>query len=152
MIIKQIVIHHTASSRDNTTLASVDAWHKARDFTFSSLGYYVGYHYLILGTGEVIQTRRDNEIGCHSIPNDGKLGICLTGNFETETPSEAQLKSLKELLDKKLKEYNLDNWAIKGHRELSNTACPGKNLLIWVLQNRISWLRYLINKFLSGRS
>ena len=132
MIIKQIVIHHTASSRDKTTLQDVNNWHKARDFTLSSLGYYVGYHYLILGTGEVIQTRRDTEMGCHTIPNTGKLGICLTGNFMIETPSDAQLKSLSDLVDKIKTEYNITD--VRGHRELSNTECPGDNLFIWVLK------------------
>ena len=148
MQINTIVIHHSVSSRDKTTIQQINEWHKARDFNLSSLNFYVGYHYVILGNGEVVQTRRDIEMGCHTIPNESKLGICLTGNFDIEMPSENQLKSLKDLLDKKLKEYNLDNWAIKGHRELSQTACPGVNLFKWILQNRISWLIYLINKLL----
>jgi len=148
MTVKQIIIHHSASSRDKTTISAIDAWHKVRDFTLSSLGYYVGYHYVILGDGTVVQTRRDNEMGCHCIPNDGKLGICLTGNFDIENPSEAQLGALQPLLNKLTVLYNLDNWAIKGHRELSSTACPGENLFKWILENRISWLKYLINKLL----
>ena len=148
MIPQQIVIHHSASSRDRTTIPDINTWHKARDFTLSSLGYYIGYHYVILADGEVVQTRRDNEVGCHCIPNTGKLGICLTGNFEVEIPTDLQLSALKTLSDKLCKVYNIDNRQILGHRELSNTACPGENLFKWVLENRISWLKALINKLL----
>lgn len=145
MIVNQIIIHHTASSRDKTTVQNVDAWHKLRwpDFK-SSLGYYIGYHYIITGDGKVTQTRRDNELGAHTIPNNGKLGICLTGNFMVEQPSPAQLDFLTNLLSKLKKEYNLSDGEIKAHRELNKTECPGDNLFKWVLQGRISWLQQLI--------
>ena len=130
MIVKQIVIHHTASSRDRTTLQDVNAWHKLRWADFkSSLGYWVGYHYLITGDGKITQTRRDNEMGAHCIPNDGKIGVCLTGNFMTETPTQAQIDALKRVLGALLKTYGLKYTDIKAHRELSQTLCPGNNLV-----------------------
>jgi len=148
MIPTEIVIHHTASSRDKTTIKDVDNWHKARDFTFSSLGYYIGYHFLILADGTTVQTRRLNETGCHCIPNDGKIGICLTGNFQTEQPTSEQIASLSKTIKQIQKAYSIPNSKIKGHRELAKTECPGENLFKWILQNRISWLKELINNFL----
>jgi N-acetylmuramoyl-L-alanine amidase len=142
MIPNSIIIHHSAS-RPNTTINEINSWHKARDFTFSALGYYVGYHYVILSTGEIIQTRKDTEMGCHSIPNDGKIGICLTGNFMVDTPTTAQILYLGKLVDKLKKSYNITN--VKGHRDCSKTECPGDSLYVWVLRNKISWLQNLIN-------
>jgi hypothetical protein len=134
---KEIIIHHTASARDKTTIAQINAWHQARwpDFK-SSLGYFVGYHLVITGDGTVTQTRKDTEMGAHTIPNNDKLGICLTGNFETEVPSEKQLNSLRTLLDKKKTEWGIDNTKIFGHKEKSPTACPGKSLFEWVKNYR----------------
>jgi hypothetical protein len=155
MNIKTIVIHHTASSRDKTTLFNVDDWHRARDFTRSSLGCFVGYHFLILGNGQLIRTRQDNEIGCHCIPNEGKLGVCLTGNFDIEIPNPAQIDTLVELLSEKKTQYGLTDKNIKAHRELSNTSCPGNSLMGWLntyrspsVQNLSSWLNALKKKLL----
>ena len=131
--IKFLVIHHTVSSRDKTTVEDVNSWHKARWPNFrSSLGFWVGYHFLVLGDGRIIQTRKDNEMGAHCITNDGKVGICLTGNFEIEKPSEQQIASLKGILERLKKDYNITDSNIKGHCELSRTLCPGRHLMDWL--------------------
>lgn len=150
MIPKLVIIHHTASSRTNTTLENVNDWHKARDFNLSGLGYYVGYHYLITGDGIITQTRRDNEIGCHCIPNWEKLGICLTGNFDIEEPTKEQLYSLTELLGKLKQKWDFTDYNIYGHCEKSRTACPGQSLFKWLkLYRQISFLQQAINKIIA---
>lgn len=153
MIPKYIIVHHTASNRDNTTVKDVNAWHKVRNFTLSNLGFYIGYHYLILGRGEVVQTRQDYEVGCHCVAqnmNFQSIGICLTGNFNTEEPSKEQLNSLADLLERKLKEFNIPKEKVLGHREVSSTECPGENLFKWLLLYReISLLQRIINFLLS---
>lgn len=146
MIVNTIVLHHSASSK-NTTIEQINAWHKARGFALSSLNYYIGYHYVILGNGTVIQTRRDNEMGAHTIPNDGKLGICLTGNFMIEEPSDAQMSSLIPLVNKLKLLYGIKN--VKAHREFSRTECCGDNLFKYVLKERISWLQQLLDILLN---
>lgn len=142
MIPSEIIIHHTASGWD-TTITNINEWHKARDFTLSSLNYYIGYHYVIDASGNLIQTRRDTEIGCHTIPNDGKIGICLVGNFQNQQPRPIQLSTLLPLVEKLKKTYNITE--VKGHRDCNKTECPGDNLYVWVLQQKVSWLQRLIN-------
>ena len=153
MIPKEIIIHHSASSRDKTTIKDIDSWHKLRWPNFQgSLGYWVGYHFVITGDGKITQTRRANEIGAHCIPNEGKVGICLTGNFEVETPNPEQMTTLQALIDRFKKEYNLTDKNLYYHKEKSTTACPGKNLIIWVenyrklsfLEEQIRWIKKLI--------
>lgn len=146
MIPTSIIIHHTASSRDKTTIKNIDDWHKLRWPGFvSSLGYHVGYHFVILGNGDVVQTRRENEMGAHCIPNDGKIGIALCGNFDTEQPAEAQLNALSPLLTKLKLTYNLTDNDIFGHWQKSATACPGLEMKKWILAYRqLSLLKKLI--------
>lgn len=144
MIPKEIIIHHSASSAD-TTLEQINAWHKARGFTVSSLGNYVGYHYVIDKTGKIFQTRRDNEIGCHTIPNEGKIGVCLIGNFQTLFAPKAQITAMLNLVKELKKLYNINE--IKGHRDFQNTECPGDNLYLYVLADRITFIQKLINLF-----
>jgi N-acetyl-anhydromuramyl-L-alanine amidase AmpD len=134
--IAKIIIHHTASGRDITTVAMIDAWHQVRwpDFK-SSLGFFVGYHYVI-GKDFVTQTRSDQEDGAHTYGfNDDSIGICLTGNFETETPSQFQLDELRKLVLRLLGQYGLQEKDIYCHRDLTATACPGKNLTKELLHN-----------------
>jgi len=146
MIITTLVIHHSSSGK-NTTIEQINEWHKARGFPMSMLSFNVGYHYVILWDGEVIQTRRDNETGCHTVPNDGKLGICVVGNFQNEKMSVAQLDSLISLVNRLKLLYNIQD--VKGHREFNRTECPGVELYKWVLSERISWLQKLINILLN---
>ena len=155
MIPNSIILHHTASSRDFTSLENVNTWHKARGFTKSSSGYFVGYHRLILGNGTICKTRNYNEIGCHCIPNEGKIGVALCGNFDLEMPNPEQLISLQVVLEEIKQGYNLTDENIFGHNEKSNTACPGKNLKIWLNKYRqVSILKKIIwsiQEFFKGR-
>lgn len=153
---KEIIIHHTASSRDKTTVEDINNWHKAKwPELQSSLGYWVGYHYVIIGNGQIIQTRKDYEISTHCPPNEGRIGIALTGNFDIEQPSSFQLTALQVLLEKLKTAHQISDNRIFGHREKGNTSCPGKNLMLWILsyrqlnllQNLVRLLQQLILKF-----
>ena len=127
--IAKLVIHHTASSRDNTTIEQIDAWHKLRwpDFR-SSLGFWVGYH-IVIGKDWIKQTRSYDEDGAHCYGfNADSIGICLTGNFETEQPNAYQLDQLRKLVLTLLGQYGLQEKDIYLHRDLTATACPGKNI------------------------
>lgn len=146
MIIKTIILHHSASDQNKTTIADIEAWHKLRWPGFiSSLGWHIGYHFIITSSGKITQTRRENEIGAHAIPNEGRLGICLTGNFLTEYPTPEQLNSLGQLLERLKKDYGLTDEQIKGHLEVSQTLCPGDNFMLWLEKYRqVSRLKKMI--------
>lgn len=117
------IIHHSATSKF-TTFASINNYHKKLWNFKSSLGYYAGYHYVITHTGKLIQARAETEAGAHAIGFNNDIGICLIGNFETGKPTRAQLKTLSALLSGVTE--------IFGHKELSATLCPGKNLQAWI--------------------
>lgn len=126
--IKTITIHHSASPI-STTIEEINQWHKDRDFTLSKLGFYVGYHQVIFPDGHIIQTRMDDEIGCHTKNhNKGNIGICLIGNFNDYAPTGFQWGALVRLIDEKKKEYFIDNKEIKCHSDFAPTECPGYNL------------------------
>lgn len=141
MMPKTIVIHHSAGSQFDT-IKQIDDLHRARGFNKSSLGYYVGYHYLILPSGDCNQTRLDTEMGCHCVPNDGKVGICVVGDFTKMTPTRQQYTALLSLVDELTEKYKLIDGAVRWHGELAKTECPGKPLIEWVKQYRkIGWLK-----------
>lgn len=126
-----LIIHHSASLRDQTSYADVNGWHKSRNFPKSEIGSYVGYHYLILGDGTLHRARNDHEMGAHA-KDDGmnykSIGICLTGDFELELPSEAQLRTLKDMLLSLTLLYGIKSENVFAHSKVSETLCCGKNL------------------------
>ena len=129
----KIIVHHTASSRDKTRVKDINDWHKLRWPNFiSKMGYHVGYHFVIVGDGTVVQTRQLHEQGAHSVPNKGKIGIALTGNFENERPSDEQLDSLKNLIKKIQKQLDIPRTSVLGHKEVGRTLCPGESLMLFV--------------------
>lgn len=88
----------------------------------------VGYHFLILKSGEIAQCRPVEKSGAHCKGfNGSSIGICLTGKEEF---SEAQFKSLKKLVQRLKEKYDLNEYDILGHRDLDDRkTCPNFNVL-----------------------
>ena len=135
-----IVIHHSASSRDYTSIKQINDWHEARykvlGFPKSELGFYIGYHRVITGDGAIAKTRNDREEGAHALTDDymnlKSIGICLTGNFEQEEPSKAQLRSLASEIKRYVAQYNIPSENIAPHSSYVDTLCCGSNLSKWL--------------------
>lgn len=142
-----MILHHSASKRDFTTFQDIENWHKSRFNFQSSLGFWSGYHFIIMNDGTTHKTRRENEMGAHCIPNDGKIGICLVGNFEEEMPTPKQLEQLGVLLEYLKREFRLTNKDIYSHNEKSQTLCPGYHLTVWLDKyKQVDILKEMIEK------
>jgi N-acetylmuramoyl-L-alanine amidase len=133
--VKNLIVHHSATARDTTTFSAVKRYHM-------SLGWGdIGYHYFITGDGIIWPGRPESVMGAHCITgsmNYKSLGICLTGNFMKEEPSEAQKVSLTRILDNLIARYGLSKKDVYGHREVKGapTACPGDNLIKCLIEYR----------------
>ncbi len=126
--VNKIIVHHSASPK-STTREQIYDWH------VNGNGWSdIGYHYIVLGTGEVVAGRHINKTGAHCKgENRGSIGICVTGNTSTEAPSTAQMESLWGKLKMLMDEYELQRSDIYGHRDFGATECPG-NYLYAMLQ------------------
>lgn len=129
-----LIVHHSVTPRDfdiAKTESSINNNHKNRGFPKSSLGWYVGYHYMIFGNGLVKQYRRDGEMGAHTLGrNHDSIGICVIGSFDKgqETPSAAQIKSLTDLLYAKTAIFGIKTENIVPHRRFAQKSCYGSSL------------------------
>lgn len=86
----------------------------------------IGYHFYITKDGKIYRGRPENAVGAHTIgKNKESLGICLEGNYEEESMSESQVKSLEKLSTYLIIKYNLEG--VYTHKDFYKTACPGKN-------------------------
>lgn len=119
-----IVIHHAASI--NCTAQDIHRWHIDRGW----MG--IAYHYFIEKDGIIYRGRQESHRGGHlyGSENDNTMGICLEGNYDTETiVPEAQINALVELCNDINKRWAIKT--IKKHADYpsakgDNKLCPGK--------------------------
>ncbi len=85
------------------------------------------------GNGAIVNGRPENIQGAHAKGvSQGSLGVCVVGDFEKETPSQAQISSLVSVLTGWCKAHGLNSKNIYGYFNVPGgstaTSCPGKNL------------------------
>jgi N-acetylmuramoyl-L-alanine amidase len=135
----RIIWHHSADETQKPQFDKINAYHKSKGFPVSSLGFFVGYHWLIEPNGDVIQARSEDEIGAHDTgENLNSLGICLAGDFDYAIPTEAQCVSLASLMDGIRSRHKIGILSIEPHRRDDNTSCPG-----WALPDKWFVKEYL---------
>jgi hypothetical protein len=156
--IRKLIVHHTASANKPSNPAAVvrevEAYH-ASGRGFSDTGYnflidhkgmiYEGRAARRYTSGEAI-TGEDEKgwgvVGAHAKGyNAGSCGVCLIGDFDTASPTDAALNSLVWLLSWKANRHRIDANGkddyfdiygghhvfanISGHRQVGQTLCPG---------------------------
>lgn len=144
-LINKIVVHHSITPRDldlDKTINSFNNTHKERlHTTANSLWYHIAYHYVIWWDWEVVKTRGLDEIWYHASVweiNRESIGICMTGNFDEEKPSEKQLESLAKLIRELQNDYS--GLTIHSHNEFSSKTCPWKNVDMSLVNNLVKEL------------
>jgi len=127
---EMVIVHHQAGvqsfERENEA-------HRKKWNSKSHLGYYLGYHLFIERSGKIYRARNDWEKGIHTIPNTGKIGICLQGQGHLYDFTPEQYQSLKKLLTIYRWLYRIP---VKVHRDFANTICPSDRLVNWLTQNK----------------
>ena len=129
-----IVIHHSATPTGGA--GSFSRMHKSKGWD------ELGYHFVV-GNGtdtrngqvEVGDRWPVQKHGAHAKTpdnrfNDYGIGICLVGNFDLNSPSTDQMKSVARLVAYLSKKYNIPPDRILGHGQTKSTDCPGRYLSI----------------------
>ena len=105
------------------------------------------YHFMIAPDGRIFECRPLEYAPQSNTKYDlpGHVGIELMGNFQTQRPSEAQLKSLVALAAWVSQEYQIDpDKHIAGHGDIAQgqTSCPGKDLDRYLKDGQIvGWVK-----------
>ncbi|MEK7859411.1 MAG: peptidoglycan recognition family protein [Elusimicrobiota bacterium] len=93
----------------------------------------IGYHFLIDGTGRVIEGRHVEYLAAHAGgANEGNIGIALMGDFNVQKPTAAQIDSLSRLVSYLAIKYRKDpsrKGFLEAHQHYTSTDCPGKNVM-----------------------
>lgn len=115
-----IILHHTASA--SATVEGIHNDHLKRGWAG------IGYHFLIQPDGTIDEARPIKYTGSHCAGNNtSSIGIALVGDFRKTKPTDAQIKSLKELIAT-LKKLVPSIKKVLNHNDLYKTACPVANL------------------------
>jgi hypothetical protein len=129
--VRRITVHHDAidplpsSSPDDVArrLEAIRNGHIGRGWAD------IGYHYAIDPSGRIWQGRPLTLQGAHvGDQNENNLGVVMLGNFERQAPTRQSLESLDRLIAWEMRRYRISMGEIRTHREMSPTACPGRNL------------------------
>jgi len=131
-----VTIHHTAwvteaGADEAETLRRIQRFHQV-DRGWGD----IAYHYLIGPSGKVYQGRDprfESDTGT-GYDTTGHLNICLLGNFEEQHPSDEALRALVELASQQLFVCGLPADALRTHRRVAATLCPGEHLEAWLVR------------------
>ncbi len=127
--IDRIMVHHTA-----VVLPANEA---APGRVRQHQGYHQGlgwpdlaYHYLIDANGNVYEGRPLDAVGDTATEYDptGYLLVCCEGDFNKQEIGAEQVAALVDMLAWGATEFAVDPAAIRGHRDLAATTCPGDHL------------------------
>ncbi len=91
----------------------------------------IGYNYAIDRAGRVFECRSVEYQGAHvRNHNEGNIGVLVMGNFDQQSPTQAQLDALRDHVSQLMRQHGVHSSRIRTHREWETavTACPGGEL------------------------
>ncbi len=135
----RITIHHTGVAQDprrsvESKLKGLQTFSQRDDSLASGrkkpAWADVPYHYYVSVDGAVAEGREWRFVGDSNTPYDptGHLLIVVEGNFERDTLSTAQRKTLDILVPSQARRFRIPSAALGAHRDYAQTSCPGRSL------------------------
>ncbi len=144
--VKAGFIHHTVNANDYTAAQVPALIRGIYAYHVESRGWRdIGYNYLVDRFGRIWEGRWGGVdkavVGAHTLGyNEVSFAMSAIGNYDIANPPQAVLTAYARLFAWKLSLYNIradgshvwvkDRWlhAINGHRDVGQTACPGRYL------------------------
>ncbi len=99
----------------------------------------IGYHYAVDRSGRVWEARSIVYQGAHVKDcNPGNIGVLCMGNFDRQSPTQAQLAAMNRLVTWLMKYYKVPPSRLRTHQEWPSaaTACPGVSLQRYMVAAR----------------
>lgn len=122
------IFHHSAG---NGSVEQIHQIHKNNGWSG------IGYHLYVRTDGTIYQGRPINMIGAHASNNNyDSIGVCFEGNFETSNMTDKQIEAGKEIVSYLKNKYK--NIYFQKHKDVSSTACPGKNFKFDTIVENVS--------------
>lgn len=127
-----VTIHHTVTAQLSASSAPADEFEQMRTIEGigeSRFGTGISYNVLVFPSGRAYQGVSFNRRGTHTGGmNSDVRSICFVGNYENSNPTIRQLTTVRKILREGAGRWWTTSAWVKGHRELSQTACPGQHV------------------------
>lgn len=90
----------------------------------------VPYHFYVSIDGAVAEGREWQYVGDSNTPYDptGHLLVVVEGNFERESVSAAQMRTLEAIIPSMARHFRIPPDSLAAHRDYAQTLCPGREL------------------------
>lgn len=128
----EVFVHHTVSALLPAD-ASVDDEREQMRFLESigqsRFGSGISYNVIVFPSGRAYQGVSFNRRGTHTGGRNSTVrSISFAGNFEVATPTDESLATAALIYHEGKGRWWKNDAPLFGHRNVSQTACPGKNL------------------------
>lgn len=134
--VRQVIIHHTAGPVSQTP-QDIARYHTGANHICDAGCPGIAYHFMIDRQARVYQVNDLETISYHvSGQNTVSVGICLIGNYDELEPTAQQLTAVVQLI-RKLNRQLGKQLDIAGHRDYANKSCPGWNVDVDWIRNKV---------------
>lgn len=122
----EVVIHHSEGPASQSVRA-------IQDFHMGARGWVdIGYNFLVSSDGTAYEGRGWTVQGAHAPGhNTSGVGICVIGSYSRSRPSAAALRTVRALYEEANRRVGR-RLAVRGHRDVYPTDCPGDAFYSWV--------------------
>jgi hypothetical protein len=128
----EVFVHHSVTAQlspDASIAAEAEQMRALESVGQSRFGTGISYNVLIFPSGRAYQGVSWNRRGTHTGGrNSTSRSICFAGNYETNQPTPAQISTAAAIYREGKQRWWTQNAPLRGHRDVSQTACPGRHL------------------------
>lgn len=128
----EVWVHHsvTAQLSAGASIAAEQEQMRALESVGQTrFGTGISYNVVVFPSGRAYQGVSWNRRGTHTGGrNSTSRSICFAGNYETNQPTDAQISTAAAIYREGKQRWWTQGAPLGGHRDVSQTACPGKNL------------------------
>lgn len=128
----EVFVHHSVTEQladDASVAAEAEQMRAVESVGQSRFGTGISYNVVIFPSGRAYQGVSWNRRGTHTGGrNSTSRSICLAGNYETSTPTAAQISAAAAVYGVGRGRWWTQEAPMRGHRDVAQTACPGRHL------------------------
>jgi hypothetical protein len=128
----EVFVHHSVTaqlSADASIAAEAEQMRALESVGQSRFGTGISYNVVIFPSGRAYQGVSWNRRGTHTGGrNSTSRSICFAGNYETNQPTAAQISTAAAIYREGKGRWWTQAAPLYGHRDVSQTACPGQYL------------------------
>jgi hypothetical protein len=128
----EVFVHHSVTAQlapGASIAAEAEQMRALESVGQSRFGTGISYNVVIFPSGRAYQGVSWNRRGTHTGGrNSTARSICLAGNYEVNEPTAAQISTAAAIFGAGKGRWWTSGAPLAGHRDVSQTACPGRYL------------------------